>query len=394
MFETLRRFVKSWALSAPRHVEQDGRELQRHGLDHARTTEKLRESEERFHVLVESIQDYAIYILDPNGFVISWNPGAQRIKGYSAKEFVGKHFSCFYIPDDIRVNKPKRNLEAAAAKGRYEDESLRVRKDGSVFWASVLITPIRDASGNISGFAKVVRDITERKESDQRLRESDRLAALGTSAAIFAHEIANPLNGLSTSLQIVTDLIDHSDYDNPLLKETIQLANQEMLRLSSLLNDYRPLARPQTVRLQPSVLRQIVEEVLAPNIKNYEKAGVSVTVEFDENLPLVALDPEKIKQVILNLCKNAVEAMPEGGLLTVRAYQTGDSVILEFEDTGVGIPEGFDPFQLFKTSKPHGTGLGLPIVQQIVSDHRGTVNYVSELGKGTTFKVSLRLVPN
>jgi PAS domain S-box-containing protein len=389
MFETLRKFVKARALPAPRHREEVNRELPRQHLDDARTTEKLRESEERFQVLIESIQDYAIYILDPDGFVISWNPGAQRIKGYSAKEIVGKHFSRFYTPDDIRVNKPKRNLEAAAAKGRYEDESIRVRKDGSFFCASVLITAIRDASGTLSGFAKVVRDITERKESEQRLREAERLAALGTTAAVFAHEIANPLNGLSTSLQLVTNLMDQSDYHNPLLKETIQGANQEIMRLSSLLKDYRSLARPQTIRLQPSNLRQIVEEVLAPNIKHYQDAGVSVTVEFDENLPLVALDPGKIKQVILNLCKNAVEAMPEGGLLTVRAYQTGDSVILEFRDSGHGIPEGFEPFHLFKTTKPQGTGLGLPIVQQIVIDHHGTVDYVSELGKGTTFRVSL-----
>lgn len=394
MFETLREFVKAWALPAPRRLEEVDRELPRHNLEHARTTEKLRESEERFQVLIESIQDYAIYILDPNGFVISWNSGAQRIKGYSANEIVGKHFSCFYTPDDIRVNKPKQNLEAAAAKGKFEEESLRVRKNGSFFWASVLITAIRDASGNLSGFAKVVRDITQRKESEQRLRERERLAALGTSAAVFAHEIANPLNGLSTSLQIATDLMDNSDYDNPLLKETMQGANQEIRRLSSLLKDYRSLARPQTVRLQPSNLRQIVDEVLALNITHYKEAGVSVTVESDENLPLVALDREKIKQVILNLCNNAVEAMPEGGLLTIRAYHTGDGVILEFNDTGHGVPEGFDPFHLFKTTKPHGTGLGLPIVQQIVSDHHGTVDYVSELGKGTTFRVSLGPVPD
>jgi PAS domain S-box-containing protein len=354
MFETLRKFVKAWALPAPRRLEEVDRELPSHPLEHARTTEKLRESEERFQVLIESIQDYAIYILDPSGFVISWNSGAQRIKGYSANEIVGKHFSRFYTPDDIRVNKPKQNLEAAAAKGRYEDESLRVRKNGSFFWASVLITAIRDASGNLSGFAKVVRDIMERKESEQRLRDSERLAALGTSAAVFAHAIANPLNGLSTSLQIATDLMDHSDYDNPLLRETMQGANQEIRRLSSLLKDYRSLARPQTVKLQPSNLRQIVDEVLAPNITHYKEAGVSVTVESDENLPLVALDREKIKQVILNLCKNAVEAMPEGGLLTIRPYQAGDSVILEFNGTGHGNPRDSIRFICSKVPSPMG----------------------------------------
>jgi PAS domain S-box-containing protein len=390
LVKTLRKLVKAWARPASPRLEEFNAELRGRESDHEQTTEKLRISEERLQMLIDSIQDYAIYILDPDGFVVSWNSGAQRIKGYNAKEIVGKHFSLFYTPDDKRINKPNRNLEIAATKGKYEDESLRVRKDGSFFWANVLITAIRDEAGNLAGFAKVVRDITERKESEQRVRDSERLAALGTTAAVFAHEIANPLNGLSTSLQLVTDLINESDYPNPLVKETIQGANQEIVRLSSLLNDYRSLAKPQSVTLRPSNLRQIVEQVLAPNIKPYRDVGVSVGIEFAENLPAVALDPEKIKQVILNLCKNAVEAMSNGGHLTVRAYQTGDNVILEISDTGEGIPEGFDAFHLFKTTKPEGTGLGLPIVQQIVSDHHGTVDYVSELGKGTTFRISLQ----
>jgi PAS domain S-box-containing protein len=387
LFRSLRKF-KSWVLPS-RHAEEPNRESPGQHFDHAETTEKLRQTEERFQVLIETIQDYAIYILDPKGFVVSWNSGAERIKGYSAKEIIGKHFSRFYTPDDIRINKPERNLETAAAKGKCEDESLRVRKDGSLFWANVLITPIRDGSGKLSGFAKVVRDITGRKESEQRLRDAERLAALGTTAAVFAHEIANPLNGLSTSLQIVTSLINDADYQNPLLKETLEGANQEVVRLSSLLKDYRSLARPQTIRLRPGNLRLIVDQVLAPHMKHYQNAGVRIKVDFEENLPSVALDPERIKQVVLNLSNNAVEAMPDGGLLTVRGYRSGNNVILEFTDTGQGIPEGFDPFHLFKTTKPQGTGLGLPIVQQIVSDHHGTVDYVSESGKGTTFRVAL-----
>lgn len=354
--------------------------------------EKLRQSEQRFQILVESIQEYAIYILDPEGFVISWNSGAHRIKGYSAEEIIGKHFSRFYTPDDARNNKPKRNLEIAAANGRFEEESLRRRKDGSIFWANVLITPIRDASGKLTGFAKVVRDITERKAAEERLHESERLAALGTTAAVFAHEIGNPLNGLSTSLQLLRDLLDNGDYQNPALNEIIHAANQEILRLASLLGDFRSLARPQSIDIRPSNLRRIVEEVLTPTLKNHQNSGVTVQLDFDENLPLIPIDPEKMKQVILNLYKNGIEAMPEGGSLTVRAYRSSDNVILEFADTGHGIPAGFDPFKLFKTTKKEGTGLGLPIVQQIISDLHGTVHYVSELGKGTTFRVCLPLI--
>jgi PAS domain S-box-containing protein len=356
------------------------------------TTERLRLSEQRFQILIDSIQDYAIYILDPDGFVISWNSGAQRIKGYSPQEIVGQHFSRFYTPDDIRINKPRQNLDIAAGTGKYEDESLRMRKDGSLFWANVLITAIRDSSGTLTGFAKIVRDVTERRASEQRLYERERLASLGTTAAVFAHEVANPLNGISGSLQIVSELLDDSDYQNPVLRETIAAANQEIQRLTSLLGDYRSLARPQILNLRASSLRQLVEQVLGGNIRNYQDLGVSVSVDFDDNLPLVPVDQEKIKQVILNLCKNAVEAMPNGGLLIIRAYRSSDHVVLEVSDNGSGIPDGFDPFHLFKTTKPEGTGLGLPIVQQIITDHHGTVDYISESGKGSTFRVSLGLV--
>lgn len=382
---------KALALSSPHQMEELNRELQRQIAERDKAAEKLRESEERFRLLVERIQDYAIYMLSPNGIVSSWNSGAQRIKHYQAEEIIGKHFSCFFTPEDIGAGKPKRSLEIAAANGKYEEEGVRVRKDGSRFWAHVLVSGLHDGSGKLYGFAKVVRDITERKEAEQRLRESERLATLGTTAAVFAHEIGNPLNGLYTSLQIVTEIINASEQHDPVLSETIQMANQEILRLNSLLKDYGSFAKPYSLKIQLADLRQIVEEVLAPASKHYENCGIALELEFGDNLPLFAVDPEKIKQVILNLCKNAVEAMPAGGTLKCKAYRTNASVILEVSDTGEGIPEGLDAFQLFKTTKPHGTGLGLPIVRQIVSEHHGTMDYISESGKGTTFRVSLPL---
>jgi PAS domain S-box-containing protein len=354
------------------------------------TAEKLQQTEEQFRLLVESVRDYAIYMLNKDGVVITWNSGAQRIKGYHPEEIVGKHFSCFYRPADIKAGKPKRSLQTAAADGRYEEENLRVRKDGSIFWASVVITALYNSEGQLDGFAKVVRDITERKQTEQLLRERDRLAILGTTAAVFAHEIGNPLNGLSTSLQILSQML-HGSSQDPLFVETLDLSLQELQRLTALLNDYRAFARPQSVEVQPADLRQIFDEVLAPTIKYYNQRGIKVELDFEQNLPLIPVDPEKIKQVILNLCKNAVEAMPDGGILKCKGYQKANRVILEVVDTGTGIPKDLEVFQLFKTTKPEGTGLGLPIVEQILSEHRGTVNYISELGKGTTFIVSLPL---
>jgi PAS domain S-box-containing protein len=373
-----------------RQPEETNRELQTQIAEPETAVEKLQQNEELFRLLVEGVQEYAIYMLNIEGIVTTWNSGAQRIKGYRAEEILGKHFSCFFQQKDIQAGKPVRALEIAAAEGRYEEENLRVRKDGSVFWANVLITPLYDSRGQLKGFAKVVRDITERKEAELRLRESDRLATLGTTAAVFAHEIGNPLNGLSTSLQIVTELIRESVHD-PLVEETLEISRQELRRLTGLLNDYRSFARPQSVKIHPSNVRQILDEVLAPATKHYKDCGIALELEFEDNVPLIPVDREKIKQVILNLCKNAVEAMPDGGTLKCKAYQKADRVILEVADTGTGIPEGLDVFQLFRTTKPQGTGLGLPIVEQIVSEHRGTVDYVSEVGKGTAFIVSLPL---
>jgi PAS domain S-box-containing protein len=373
-----------------RQPEQMSGDLQTQSTDGQTAVEKIQQSAEQFRLLVEGVQDYAIYMLSSQGVVTTWNSGAQRIKGYEAQEIIGKHFSCFYRPEDIKAGKPKASLEAAAAKGKYEEENLRVRKDGSAFWANVLITALYDTGGRLYGFAKVVRDITERKETDRRLRERERLAILGTTAAVFAHEIGNPLNGLSTSLQLVSKRIAGSVHD-PLVEETLEIARQELQRLTALLNDYRSFARPQKIKIEPTDLRQMFEEVLAPAIKHYQDCGITVELAFYEKLPLVPVDREKIKQVILNLCKNAIEAMPDGGTLRCKAYQTVDRVTIEVADTGTGIPEGLDVFQLFNTTKPEGTGLGLPIVEQIISEHRGSVDYITEPGKGTAFMVSLPL---
>jgi two-component system, cell cycle sensor histidine kinase and response regulator CckA len=372
-------------------MEISNQELQRQIAERDIAVEKLKQSEERFRLLVEGVRDYAIYMLDPAGFIITWNAGAERIKGYLAGEIIGKHFSCFYRPEDIKAGRPNRALEIAAREGQYEEEHLRVRKDGSEFCSSVLITALRDSTGKLYGFTKVVRDITERKETEERLRQSERLSTLGTTAAVFAHEIGNPLNGLSTSLQLAERLLKNSDTPNPLLLETLRAASQEVQRLHSLLTDYRSFARPLHLNLEAMDLRRAVHEVLTLSARSNRDSGIRVNVQFSEDLPLIRADMEKIKQIVLNVCKNAVEAMPGGGVLTLKAYQLNDYVILEISDTGTGIPDGIDVFQLFKTTKADGTGLGLPIVHQIVSEHRGTIECVSERGKGATFRISLPL---
>jgi signal transduction histidine kinase len=172
----------------------------------------------------------------------------------------------------------------------------------------------------------------------------------------------------------------------------IQGAMREMNRLRALLRQFRSLAKPQDLDLQLTDLAKIIEEVLVPQKLGHRAAGIAVNLECENPLPRVMLDAAKIKQVILNLCKNAVEAMPNGGSLSVRVYPLGLRIVMEIADNGVGMPGNVDPFQLFKTTKPGGSGLGLPVVQQIISAHKGTINYITELGRGTTFTVNLPVV--
>ena len=212
--------------------EEMKRELESQIAEREALLETLRQSEERFRILVDGVKDCAIYLLSTEGVVTTWNSGAEHIKGYRAEEIIGKNFACFYRPEDILIGKPKRSLELAAAQGQYEEEHLRVRKDGSVFWANVLITALYDSSGEPYGFAKVVRDVTGRKETEQKLRDAERLALLGTTAAVFAHEIGNPLNALSTSLQIVRELVRDSESD-PLVNETLDVSHHEIQRLTA-----------------------------------------------------------------------------------------------------------------------------------------------------------------
>jgi signal transduction histidine kinase len=224
----------------------------------------------------------------------------------------------------------------------------------------------------------------------------DRLAQIGNLAAIFAHEVANPLSGLSASLQFaLKDLARfkrhdsaRNDLDVPIIQETLQGALREVDRLVELLDEFRLAVPPQTLNLKLTDLEKIIQEVFALEGTGYRSAGITVKLDLQDNLPAIEIDGSKMKQAILNLCKNAVEAMTHGGCLRVKAYRAGGNVVLEITDNGFGVPDDVDVFELFKTTKPGGTGLGLPVVQQVISAHHGTIDYRSD-GGGTTFTVRL-----
>jgi len=208
-------------------------------------------------------------------------------------------------------------------------------------------------------------------------------------AAVFAHEVANPLSGLSASLQFAQSDLTRKEFDVPFLQATVQGAIREVDRLVSLLNEFRSLALPQRLDLKLTDLQKLIEEILASEKSAYRNAAITVKTSFEDGLPRIKLDAAKMKQAVLNLCKNATEAMRQGGCLIVKLSHCQGMMVLEINDNGIGVPRGVDIFELFKTTKPSGSGLGLPVAQQIVSAHNGTINYTTKTGHGTTFKVCL-----
>jgi len=209
------------------------------------------------------------------------------------------------------------------------------------------------------------------------------------TAALFAHEVANSLNGIFACLQLLDMKAQDQGGGNPELKSLVGSATDEIKRLGALLKDFRSFVQPQSYDFEPKDLRKIIDEIITEDKLLYDSNGVRLTCEFPDALLPIMLDQAKIKHAILSICKNAIEAMPSGGVLTFRGYQSEGTIFLEISDTGAGIPKGLEVFEPFRTTKPRSSGLGLPIVSQIISAHNGTIDYVSDLGRGTTFKIRL-----
>lgn len=318
-----------------------------------------------------------------------WNQGAANLYGWSEKEALGK-----VIHELLRSKYPEPLndiVEKVTKFGRWEGELTQTTKDGVEVVVDSRWSLVRDADEKPANIVELNSDITERKRAELRAQENQRLAELGTAAAMFAHEVANPLNGISTCLQLVSsELGQKEDRDSSLLAD-LQFAEEEIHRLGKLLNEFRSLTQPLALSLRPANLTQAVDALIIPEMSSYKAAGIGVERDFGKVPLRILMDDDRMKQVILYLCRNAIEAMPDGGTLTVKCYPSGDHGILEISDTGVGIPKDIDIFQLFTTTKPAGTGLGLALIRQIVSAHNGEIEYVSEPGKGTTFRIALPL---
>jgi PAS domain S-box-containing protein len=320
----------------------------------ARTAEELRQSEERFRLLVEGVKDYAIFMLDASGRVMSWNAGAERIKGYRRDEILGSHFSVFYPSEDVQSGKPNRVLEAAAAEGQFEDEGWRIRKDGSRFYANVVITALRDSEGSLRGFSKVTRDITERKRSEEAMRElSGRLLQIrDEERRRLARELhdstAQTLTALSLNLSLMKELVDFSGSPkaSKAHAESIELAkaaSQEIRALSYLLH---PPMLDEAGLL--SALRWYVDGFV-------QRTSVSVDLEVPSELERLSTDVETALFRIAQECLSNIHRHSRSTTATLRLLEDAGQITLEVADKGVGLPAG----AVGRRGAPLTTGVGI-----------------------------------
>jgi PAS domain S-box-containing protein len=368
-----------------------------------------REAEEesrRFRLLIETVEDYAIFIIDPSGYVSTWNPGAERIKGYTAAEIVGKHFSVFYPPEVDASAKCARELEIASEDGRFEEEGWRVRKDGSRFWASVTITALRDPEGALIGFAKVTRDLTARRAAEESKRAlAVREAALAERIriqefqerflGILGHDLRNPL----AAIQMGTGILQQQYAKDPAAVRVLDRLGSSALRMSRMIEQILDLTRSRLasgLEVHPGPVDLC--DTLTAIVDELRTAHPSSIIELRCPSLRGEADRDRLEQVFSNLIGNAVSYGEPTRPVVVEAQLDGSRARIEVHNDGPPIPADlqgqlFDPFRRgerdSRTSKTGGLGLGLFISRELVLAHGGSLEFQSDSTHGTTFRVTL-----
>ncbi|MCP3726271.1 PAS domain S-box protein [Paraburkholderia sp. CNPSo 3272] len=371
--------------------------------------EAVLESERKFRLLVQGVTDYALFMLSPEGIVTNWNLGAARIKGYEADEIIGTHLRRFYTPEDAAKGLPERGLEIAAREGRFEAEGWRVRRDGSRFWANAIIDAIRDEHGELVGFAKITRDVTERKVAQEQLEkaraallQSQKMEAIGKLTGGVAHDFNNVLQVLRGNLELL-ERRHRDSWSRERLEKAIEATEQGATLASHLLAFGRRQA------LQPAVVNLAV---MLRNMDDMLRRALGEMIQVETvvsgGLWNTLVDPNHLENVVLNLAINSRDAMPRGGQLTLELSNTtldshyhalpedvaeGQYVLLAITDTGTGMPpevmeHAFEPYFSTK-AEGEGTGLGLSMAYGFVKQSRGHMRIYSEVGHGTTVKIYL-----
>ena len=391
--------------------------------------ESLRRSEERLRLLISSVNDYAIYMLDPEGHVTTWNPGAEKLKGYRSEEILGRHFSAFFPEEDRLRQKPERELELARTGGRFEEEGYRVRKDGTRFWASVVITPVRGERGELLGFAKVTRDLTERVQAEETARTLIREQAARTASeasearlreaaltaerakkraeeasrikdeflATVSHELRTPLNAIVGWSALLRERVRDGS-----LTRGLEVIHRNAQAQAKIVDDILDMSRIITGKfhldLRETDLVAVVRDALEVVRPSASARGIELSVKAEPGVGRLVADPLRVQQVAWNILSNAVKFSQPGGKVTAEVRQDGSSLVLSVTDTGRGIDPEFLPFVFDRfsqadsstTRRVGGLGLGLSIVRHIVDLHGGQVEARSEgVGAGATFIVTL-----
>jgi len=376
-------------------------------IGNSRLADTIRHGGRIYQLMIESVRDYAIFMLDVNGYVASWNTGAERIKGYEADEIIGRHFSVFYPPEALARGLPAHELETARRESRFEDEGFRVRKDGSQFWANVILTAVRDTDGSLVGFAKVTRDLTERRIAEQRaIGDARRLAEAETAnaakaefLAAMSHELRTPLNAIGGYTELLSlglggpITAEQSDY-----LERIRRSQQHLMGIiTDLLNFSRIETGHLTYEIAPISLSDVVASVVALVEPQADAKGISLQVG-EGSIECEALgDRAKVDQILLNLLSNALKFTAAKGTVKVQCHATAHTASISVIDTGMGVPPDkleaiFEPFvQLGRSlsSAHEGTGLGLAISRDLARAMNGELGASSTVGAGSTFTLTL-----
>lgn len=380
------------------NLELEDKVTERTG-DLERALHRLQESERSFELLVDSVTDYAIFMLDPTGRIASWNSGARRIKGYDADEIVGKHFSCFYSEEDQASEIPMRGLRTAAQVGRSETEGWRVRKDGSRFWANVIIDAIR-SNGQLVGFAKITRDITERRAAESRLRQSQKMEAVGQFTGGAAHDFNNLLMAILGSLEILRKRLP----DDARMLALLDNAMQGAKRGTTLTQRMLAFARRQELKHETIELCGLIDS-MTELLERSLGPTVNIETHFPRELVHVRTDANQLETALLNLAINGRDAMPHGGSMAISITTEeisanhfsnllpGEYACLSVKDSG----HGMDEVTLAKATEPFfttkgvgkGTGLGLSMVDGLAGQSGGKLTVHSVVGQGTTVEIWL-----
>lgn len=392
----------------------------------------VQQTEERFRLVVESLQDYAVFMMDPEGRITMWNLGAERIRGWTQEEVLGRSYGLFFTPEDQKAGRSDEVLRLAAATGRYEEENWSMRKDGSHFWANVTYSRVLDDEGTLVGFSAVTRDLTERKRAEEDLQRlnaeleksvtertaelvstiaqreklqeqllhAQKMESIGTLASGIAHDFNNLLNVISG----YSAVLRNGPQNSTAISESVETIQETVKRGASLVQQLLSLARKTDISFEPVELNGLIKQ-LETLLKETFPKTIATHLSFESDIPPVMVNSNHVHQALLNLCVNARDAMPQGGTLSLVSHTiAGANLRQRFQeaneqqyvgikviDTGVGIDETDKSriFEPFFTTKAQGTGLGLSVVYGIVTNHSGFIDVESEPGRGTTFHIYL-----